>query len=349
MRHRKSPFFIAFPVLLLLSCSEFQPEDWDSVFGGLHLSSSSEALRGSSDAISSNDTPGSSSAFSSSSVNAPGLSSATEISSSSVVPKSSSSSSTAASSSSDVAPGSSSSVPVSSSSSQPVQSSSSSVLSSSSSDIDCSQIGDLQTAMEDMGEDFPKISCSDNRDQNNPQTYDIVKIGTQIWMAENLNYISPKGDSWCYDNENNNCDAYGRLYDWATAMNLPASCNGVDCSDQFQEKHRGICPEGWHLPSHAEWVTLLNFDDNGTAGLKLKAKSPAWNGRDEYGFNALPGGRRVSGDYFVNLAAEGHWWSTLEGGGSQAYHMNMDNTNTRVYDSQSSKVFGYSVRCVKDN
>ncbi len=308
----KFPFFIAFPVLLLLSCSEFQPEDWDAVFGGLHLSSSSEAQPGSSDAISSNDTPGSSSA--------------TKNSSSSKI----------ASSSSDVAPGSSSSVPVSSSSSQPAPSSSSAASSSSalsssgslssSSVVDCSQIENLQTAMENMNENYPKISCSDNRGQNNPQTYDIVKIDTQIWMAENLNYF-PGGstNSWCYEGNNENCDKYGRLYDWATAMALPGTCN-AGCNTEINPQHRGICPEGWHLPSREEWQTLVDFAGD-SSGTKLKSATGWVNnglglivGTDDYGFNALPGGFREAS--FRNAGSYGYWWTT--GDSNFAYYWVMN-------------------------
>ncbi len=206
--------------------------------------------------------------------------------------------------------------------------------------------------MENMGEDYPKISCSDNRDQN-PQTYKIVKIGTQTWMAENLNYNSPKGDSWCYDNNQANCSTYGRLYDWATAMDLPKTCNSNrDCN--IESQHQGICPEGWHLPSETEWLTLVNsIDDLSLAGTKLKAKSPAWNGTDNFGFNALPGGSHIynntDGSFsFSKVSYFSRWWTIGESSESGASYRLMDN-NAKVLGGSSGKRSGNSVRCVMDN
>ena len=117
--------------------------------------------------------------------------------------------------------------------------------------------------------------------------------GTQTWMAENLNYnIS---GSRCYDNDPANCAIYGRLYNWATAMALPPSCNSSVCASLIFENHRGICPKGWHIPSNDDWRVLTKFVGK-NAGTQLKATS-GWNsyegissGEDIYDFAALPGG-----------------------------------------------------------
>jgi hypothetical protein len=119
-----------------------------------------------------------------------------------------------------------------------------------------------------------KGTFTDPRDN---KTYKTVKIVSQTWMAENLNYAA--SGSKCYDDKPENCKKYGRLYDWDAAMR--------------------VCPYGWHLPSDYEWdVLMAAVDGTERAGEKLKAKS-GWNnsyqgksgnGTDQYGFSALPGG-----------------------------------------------------------
>jgi uncharacterized protein (TIGR02145 family) len=141
-----------------------------------------------------------------------------------------------------------------------------------------------------------------------------VKIGNQVWMKKNLNVTTASG-SWCYGNNPANCDKYGRLYDWATAMNLPSSCNTSSCASQIKAKHRGICPEGWHVPTNAEWKTLTDFVGS-PAGKKLKSKSG--NGTDDFGFSALPGGNR--GGSFSLAELGGYWWSATEYNATDAYN-----------------------------
>lgn len=123
--------------------------------------------------------------------------------------------------------------------------------------------------------------------------YKWVEIGEQTWMAENLKYNTTTG-SKCYKDLPSNCTTYGRLYDWATAMNLSSSCNTTNCV--VNSGHQGLCPAGWHLPSSAEWNTLITYAGGSSAMKKLRATS-GWgdsytnlNGTDDYGFKALPGG-----------------------------------------------------------
>ena len=103
---------------------------------------------------------------------------------------------------------------------------------------------------------------TDNRDG---KVYRITAIGTQIWMAENLNYNAT--GSKCYNDNTANCTTYGRLYGWSTAMALSSSCNSVACSGQVNAKHKGICPSGWHVPNNADWDMLMRYADgsNGTS------------------------------------------------------------------------------------
>ena len=180
------------------------------------------------------------------------------------------------------------------------------------------------------------------------QTYKTVVIGTQRWMAENLNY--DVSGSKCYSNSSSNCVTYGRLYDWATAMSLPSSCNSSTCSSQVQSKHRGVCPSGWHIPSDAEWTTLEKFVGN-NAGTKLKARS-GWNnngnGTDDYGFSALPGGDGNSDGSFGSVGYYGYWWSATEGNATNAYGRGMLYYDDFVYYDDGSKSRLFSVRCLQD-
>jgi uncharacterized protein (TIGR02145 family) len=102
------------------------------------------------------------------------------------------------------------------------------------------------------------FSCFSGVDKvNSISSYRTVQIGSQIWMAENLNYAVE--GSVCYDNLESNCDKYGRLYNWATAMNLDLSCNFITCASQIQLKHQGICPAGWHIPGNTDWDQLYLY------------------------------------------------------------------------------------------
>jgi uncharacterized protein (TIGR02145 family) len=180
-------------------------------------------------------------------------------------------------------------------------------------------------------------------------------------MAENLKYNVPDNDTAaCYENENDNCDIYGRLYDWATAMALSSDCNSSSCSTDITEKHKGICPSNWHLPSEDEWTNLktfanLNCDNNACAGTLLKSGTlwNAPNGSDKYGFAALPDGYGYpnGGNYiFSNKGNSGNWWSVDETGESVAWTLTMFNEQEDVYDYASNpKDYLLSVRCIRDN
>jgi uncharacterized protein (TIGR02145 family) len=187
------------------------------------------------------------------------------------------------------------------------------------------------------------------------QSYKTVKIGDQTWMAENLNvaHNSGNGNSVCYNYQESNCGTYGRLYNWAAAMDLPSSCNSSSCASQVQSNHRGLCPEGWHIPSDSEWTTLTDYvGGSSVAGKKLKATS-GWdsngNGTDDFGFSALPGGYRYSDGDFYNAGYYGNWWSASEYAAGYAYYRDMYYIGGNAYWYGSDESYGYSVRCVQDS
>jgi uncharacterized protein (TIGR02145 family) len=193
------------------------------------------------------------------------------------------------------------------------------------------------------------------------RTYKTVVISNQTWMAENLNYNAT--GSKCYaegvsgvsaDSIAKNCATYGRLYDWATAMGIEAKYN-YETWGGSDVKHQGICPTAWHLPSNAEWETLINSVGS-DAATKLKATS-GWyyqeksgNGEDKYGFSALPGGR-ISAGQFIHSAGGGasYWHSSTEGSESSFYRWEINILGESILNYRKDKDDLYSVRCVKDN
>ena len=198
------------------------------------------------------------------------------------------------------------------------------------------------------------FTCGDDiTDTHDNKTYGTVEIGNQCWMSENLNYTPTSGNSWCYDDDANNCNTYGRLYDWDAAMNN-ASSSSTNPSDV-----QGACPAGWHLPSDAEWkelemhlgMTQTEADGTGWRGTdqgnQLKSSSPAWDGTNTSGFTALPGGLRDSNGSFYLEGSLGYWWSATESG-SGAWSRDLSSSQSAVYRNTHGKGYGYSVRCVRN-
>lgn len=212
-------------------------------------------------------------------------------------------------------------------------------------------------------------SFTDSRDGH---VYKCVKIGTQVWMAENLAYLplvnmpdqksatEPRFYVYGYKGtsvkdalaslpKDGHFSKIGVLYNWSAALKA--------------------CPQGWHLPTKAEWDELAAFisKDKGSCnktsdgwselGKHLKSKQGWLNdntqeldsgGSDDYGFSAIPGGRLYSG--FAHLGTEGYWWTSTESSGNQlAHYVHLVNSyNTFMTFYGINKYSGHSVRCIKD-
>lgn len=166
-------------------------------------------------------------------------------------------------------------------------------------------------------------------------------------MAENLNY-NPGSGSWVYDDDPSLASTYGRLYNWKTACEA--------------------CPSGWHLPGDEEWkqleitigmsqsdADLTTTAGNGRGsneGLKLKASS-GWdtNGKDTYGFKALPGGRLFGSLGFVGGGSSADFWTSSSennDGNMKYYRCVYDGVIYYLGRSTEIKDLGFSVRCIKD-
>ena len=182
----------------------------------------------------------------------------------------------------------------------------------------------------------PYDSIVDNRDG---QIYKTVKIGEQVWMAQNLNYIDTakaifKDSSWCYDNNPRNCVLAGRLYTWTVAKD-------------------SLCPEGYHLPDTTEWNTLFAFA-GGTANAGTVLRSIlGWdsvNGTNDYGFSAVAVGERYHSGSFDSEGTKAFIWTATalpeesENSAYAAYFVE----NATVSFKKNFKDNGASVRCLKD-
>jgi uncharacterized protein (TIGR02145 family) len=185
-----------------------------------------------------------------------------------------------------------------------------------------------KSSSSDKVEDSKPEESEPFTDSRDNKKYKMLKIGTQVWMAKNLNYNV--GGSKCYNNQPANCDKYGRLYDWGTA--------------------KKVCPKGWHLPSNNEWDELYRFADgtsgtdspyiSKTAGKYLKAAS---------GFSALLGGMGRYDDRFDNIGIDGFWWSADEyDHDSYAYNRHLISTENVASWSYNDKISLFSVRCLKN-
>ncbi|WP_290763612.1 fibrobacter succinogenes major paralogous domain-containing protein [Fibrobacter sp. UBA4297] len=292
-----------------------------------------------------------------------------------------SSSITAQSSSSSKVPepveGASSSVAESSSSVE--ESSSSEVTSESSSSfadkVNCSELLEGETGWSwDVPKECrfnPDIDNGTMTDSRDGKTYKTVKIGDQVWMAENLNFDPGRGGSgeneyewsWCHDNEPENCDVVGRLYTWAAAMDSvklvndadnPQDCGyGKECdlASRPATLVQGICDKGWHLPSRVEWNALFAaVGDELTAGKVLKSQTDWYNrnGADAFGFSALPAGRRGSDVSYDEEGYSVYFWSSTEISSNYAYRVYLEYDADDAALSFFYKDYGFSVRCLKD-
>ena len=182
--------------------------------------------------------------------------------------------------------------------------------------------------------------------------YPTVKIGNQRWMAENLRVRKYRnGDlistiwgqfnlgAWSrYDNSSANEQIYGKLYNWFAVRDS-----------------RGLCPEGWHIPSDIEWTTLSNsLGGNSVAGGKMKETGTIhWNNpnnsaTNEVEFTALPGGLRQETGQYNDLGESGYWWSSTVFMSLVAWNREINHASGSLSRENSNEGIGYSVRCLKD-
>jgi uncharacterized protein (TIGR02145 family) len=212
---------------------------------------------------------------------------------------------------------------------------------------------------EALGEQVDFITAGTITDYDN-NVYETVKIGSQLWMAENLKTTHfLNGDlikttnpatldimsenspeyQWSYGGNDANVQIYGRLYTWYTIMDT-----------------KKVCPSGWHIPSDNEWTILENtLGGYSTAGSKLKETgNDHWlspyniDATNESCFSGLPGGNRNSNGSFFLIQNNAYWWSSTISESASSWARTLNSGNSNVVRSGVVKSWGLSVRCIKD-
>ena len=194
---------------------------------------------------------------------------------------------------------------------------------------------------------------------NNDNTVNVtageVRIGNQVWMTKNLNVDrfrngdpipqartaeewaragENKQPAWCYyENDPANGAKYGKLYNWYAVNDS-----------------RGLAPQGWRVPSDAEWTKLADFLGP-DAGTKMKSTG-GWaeigNGTNSSGFSGLPGGGRYFDGTFNYIGKFGFWWSSSERNTHYAWYRSLTYGSGNVSRLNDDKGYGFSVRCLRD-
>ncbi|MFO7656810.1 MAG: FISUMP domain-containing protein [Bacteroidales bacterium] len=170
-------------------------------------------------------------------------------------------------------------------------------------------------------------------DDRDKQFYDIVKIGNQWWMAENLNYKNPQGSSY-YNNDSIGYSQYGRIYKWSAAANS--------------------CPSGWHLPSDAEWKMLET-----TIGINSESvNETGWRGTNQAfslfnngarNFDILFGGQLYPSNYYGDEGVIATFWTTDQIDENSAWYRGFNITHGDIHRDSYTKDYGYSVRCIRNS
>ena len=221
--------------------------------------------------------------------------------------------------------------------------------SSSSKGIEPAEMSSSSSSKADAGSEY-NASANTLKDLRDGQTYRTVKIGGQVWMAENLNYEVE--NSVCYKNSADSCAKYGRLYTWGAAMDsIKTGCGyGGSCSSTLPVQ--GACPSGWHLPSNAEWGVLITEAGGPiVAGVHLKARTDWYRtgrGTDAFGFTALPAGFWNDDYGFIGNVTD--FWSSAERDSIYVYAMGMNFDSKGASIGLSDKSYSMlSVRCLLNN
>jgi len=215
-------------------------------------------------------------------------------------------------------------------------------------------VADVPTSSKTITFNF--IACTDIDGSN----YAIVELGAQAWMAENLN-VGARIDGvleqtnngiiekYCFNDDENICTAYGGLYQWDELMKYVTT-----------EGTKGICPDGWHIPTDAEWAALNTFlGGEAVAGGKMKSTGtiqdstglwyePNSEATNSSGFTGFPANYREFDGNFGELSYYGYFWSSSQFDATRAWSRYLGYNYGYTGPSSDIKVYGFSVRCLQD-
>ena len=203
-----------------------------------------------------------------------------------------------------------------------------------------------------VAQNATKFNYGTFTDARDGETYRTIKIGNQVWMAENLRFNAD--GSFAPDNDEANMKKFGRLYTWATALDIPVAFNekspaeDIEMYRQMKESnYRGLAPEGWHIPSNKEWEELLKNIDPKSNGSELRSVC-LWHkaGEDSLGFFALPAGYRFGNGTFRHFGARTRFWSKDEYGYANAFRLSLTDESVDIEGVYRSDAV--SIRCVKN-
>ena len=200
-------------------------------------------------------------------------------------------------------------------------------------------------------------------DNRNNKKYKTVKIAGQTWMAENLNFEYNEGTakSYCYKNKEEYCDKFGRLYTYLAAIDSALlSKENIICTKNthcnLPKNWKGICPEGFHLPTIQDFNSLKQSAltaNPGNPNFSLKANE-LWKDKSdsaEYnslGFNALPTGYHYFYGNFYDINKTANFWSATSNDSTSAFSFIMSYMDSEIKTNTDDKLYAFSVRCIAD-
>ena len=175
----------------------------------------------------------------------------------------------------------------------------------------------------------PDIEYGELIDSRDGQAYKTVVIGTQTWMAQNLNYETDS--SFCYNDSAKYCTMYGRFYTWSFASSA--------------------CPDGWHLPSKMEWELLLTEVGGESIASKVLRSTMGWNengnGTNAFGFTILPSGSKRDNGKYDGEGGFARFWSSTEYDSKYVFYLYLDDRYDNAQLVKIERNYGFSIRCVQ--